>query len=393
MPTQTDHAALRTVLSASRRPGDEAQWTRIIAAVAGTDSDFARQLAAVLAGLATRKAAAADLLDPPADTTCRCERTIWSLEGEGLGRVDLVFEDPDETYYLLVEHKLGSEYGNRQLERYAEALQNKAAPRKGLIAITAATPLKGEEVVANHPFWLGSLRWWSIFDALRAIAHPDPAIAAVWQASLDLLREQGDFGPMDADPELVRAWSRRDPAEKLLFSLLRELVEPTVEAFSQVAGAPDARVIYRGKKDAVVVWPHRNRPHVKFRVPADVPEERLRVQFYARGGNPHFGVEARYQHPRESLADDADIAQATILLEAKGFTCRTDGSGHHWSKMIPVDDVIAGPQTHDLLVSAIRGAVRDLAESGLFEALAARTSASPAAILDEPDAETDALGA
>lgn len=386
MTLQDETRELRTVLKASRRPRDEAQWTRIIAAVAASDSGFARRFAALLAERAPRANAAVSLVDPPDDLRCRCEGSISSAQGDGLGRVDLVFEDQAGTYYLLVEHKLGSEYGPRQLERYAEAVDAQGASRKGLVAITAATPLKGEDAVAEDPHWLGSLRWWRIFDALRSISHADPAIAAVWRASLDLLREQGDFGPMDATPELIREWSRRDKAEKMLFDLLRDLATPTVAAFDDVLGGHrSAEVFYRGKKKAAVVWPHRNRPHLKFKVPPDSFEERLWVQFYARGGDPHFGVEARYQHPKESLADDVAVSQATSDLQARGFVCRTDGSGHHWSRMVPVNDVIAGAETHDLLVNVVRTSVIQLVESGLFEALAARTPSSPPTGLDEGD--------
>jgi hypothetical protein len=264
MTMQSQSPALAAVVKALRSPRDEAEWTRLIAAVA-SDPGFAHRLASLLANHSPRADAATALQNPPNDLRYRCERSITSTEGDGLGRVDLVIDDEAGSYYFLIENKLGSDYGHLQLERYAAAVEASGASRTGLIAITATTPLKGEEAVEQDPHWLGSIRWSGIFDALRSIPHANPAVAAVWQASLDVLREQGDFGPMDARPELVHAWSRRDEAERLLFGLLRDLVKPTLAAFAELGQEP-AGVIYRGKKQRAAVWPHRNRAHLKFRV-------------------------------------------------------------------------------------------------------------------------------
>ena len=111
------------------------------------------------------------------------------------------------------------------------------------------------------------------------------------------------------------------------------------------------------------------------------------MQFYARHGEPRFGVEARYQHPKESLADDAAVAKATSFLRDNGFACRRDGSGHHWPRLVAVDEVIVGAESHDQLVAFIRHTVQDLVGSGLFEALAARTPSGPAADSETLDAD------
>ena len=78
---------------------------------------------------------------------------------EDLGRVNLIFRDDDRELCLLVELKLGSAYGDRQLERYLDALDALPARRKALIAVTATSPLAGEDEVASDDHWLGSLRF------------------------------------------------------------------------------------------------------------------------------------------------------------------------------------------------------------------------------------------
>ena len=381
----SDTEALKRILSASRRPGDEAQWTRIIAAVAAAEAGFAPQVARLLAAAAPYQPANTVLL-VPAELTCTCEQGVSSLDGTGLGRVDLVFKNAAKSFYLLVENKLASGYGDRQLERYRDAVEANAAAHKGLVAITTATPLKGEEIVYGDPVWLGSLRWWQLFDGLRDIDFENSVVGALWRTYLDLLREQGDFGPMDATADLVHGWAQRDDAERLLFALLTELVEPTCAAIIDAGYPQGASLKYAGKGESVAVVKHRNRPHLKFRVPADGTEERLWVQFYAHKGTARFGVQARYQHPHESLADDERVSRSTTVLQQElGFTCGTDGSGHHWSKFVPVDKVIVGPETHDRLVDLVRTVVHDLVASGLFEALDARTPTSAPVEVGEDD--------
>jgi hypothetical protein len=66
--------------------------------------------------------------------------------------------------------------------------------------------------------------------------------------------------------------------------------------------------------------------HLKYAVPAGVGEERLWVQFHAGGGAPFFSVEARYEHPKETLDGDA-IASATAYLKAREFGVGNDGWG------------------------------------------------------------------
>jgi len=314
----------------------------------------------------------------PTDVRCRAEGSLWSLEGDGLGRVDLVFEDPGQNWLLLVENKLGSDYGDRQLERYLEALDSSAASQKGLVAVTTSTPILGEEQAGSDPRWLGSLRWSTLFPALAALPHDDPHVTALWRAALQLLRAEGDFGPMDADFDVVHAWSRRDEGERLLFFLLRELAKPTLDLLRARLGPDGAQLMYRGQKNVAVLWPWKNQPNVKFVVPGDAGEERLRIQFNANSGQPFFSVEARYEHPKESLAGDPAVTAATQTLQAHGFDVGNDGWGHYWASVRPAAALIQGEQTGELLMAHVKQAVENLIESGLFSALANRQPQEPA---------------
>lgn len=355
-----------------RRPNDEAQWTQIIAAVASRSAGFAYAFVQLLLQQSNGDRVS-QLAPVPTDLVCRAEGSLWSLQGEGLGRVDLVFETPDRDWLLLVENKLGSDYGDRQLERYLEALHASPAERKGLIAITTSTPILGEDQAEGNPHWLGSLRWWQLFDELARLPHEDPNVSSLWRAGLQLLRTEGDFGPMDADIEVVEAWSRRDEGENLLFFLLRELAKPTVDLLRAKLGPDGAQLMYRGQKNVAVLWPWKNQPNVKFAVPADAGEERLRVQFHANSGEPFFSVEARYEHAKESLTGDPVVGAATELLRQEGFDIGNDGWGHYWAKVRPAHELIRGAETSELLMTHLQEAISALVESGLFRALSGRT--------------------
>lgn len=180
-----------------RRRGDEAQRTQMIAATAraaspagGPGDTFACRLAQIVLAAAPNTGVAGTLGPPPGDLALRAERSYGKH-----GIVDLVFSDPLEQWVLLAELKLHSGYGDRQIDRYLAALDTVAAPAKALLAITKFLPVAGEAQADGNPRWLGSVRWRDIFDGLRAVPVEDGALAAGWRAGLDLLRDQGDFGP------------------------------------------------------------------------------------------------------------------------------------------------------------------------------------------------------
>lgn len=80
---------LAALLGALRRPRDEAQWTRMIAAVAESDPGVARVLIDAERNAETRRS----LAGIPSQLTCQAEVQLHDAEGRGLGRVDLVFAD------------------------------------------------------------------------------------------------------------------------------------------------------------------------------------------------------------------------------------------------------------------------------------------------------------
>ncbi len=321
--TVTD--GLRLILATLRKSRDEAQWTQIIAAVCRRDGAFASRFVQALLQASPRPPAVQQLGELPATLRCRAEVSLDSVD-ESLGRVDLVFDDGSNGFLLLVELKLGSQYGDDQLERYLKALEALPGRQKGLTAITATAPLYGEVAVSEDPRWLGSRRWAQLYDELHALVHDDPLVQSAWQSSLELLSEQGDFGPMDFDPGVIDAWARRDEAENLIRYLLEEVSGPVERLLQERFEAIGGRKAHRTRQDrSAVVWPWRNRMHLKYAVPAAVGEERLWVQFHAGGGAPFFSVEARYEHPKEAVDDDAS---ASACLRARGFGVGNDGWGY-----------------------------------------------------------------
>lgn len=330
----------------------------------------------------------------PAALECRAEVPLTALDGSDLGRVDLLFEDPDRTFCLLAELKLHSEYGLDQLPRYLRALDAIPAQRKALLAVTKVTPQVGEEQVTADPRWMGSVRWSAAFDGLRAAAPSDQPLGEVWIEMLDLLRRHGDFGPMDFQPDALDAWARRDEAEGLIRYFLGELSLPALAALRSAAGrGPDnvetAERIMRGHSQPVFPW--RNRLHLKYAVLSEPPEERFRIQFLADRGRPYFTAEARYEHPKESLDDDAAVAEATARLTAGGIAHGNDGWGYYWTNHQPVRVYLAGAATLDRLLAGVVKAAGVIAESGLFAALAARTPTTPLAVSPPEDPTENSL--
>jgi hypothetical protein len=372
-------------MAAMRRPRDEAQWTQVIAATADGDPVFAGQLAALLVSSAPNVAAVAALGEVPGELGCLAEHQLTAVDGRDLGRVDLVFRDADGQFCLFVEQKLHSSYGIDQLPRYVAALEAEPAERKALVAVTTTRPLAGEDAVGGVPGWLGSLRWRSLYDGLHQLVATEPGAKAGWRAVLTVLRQQGDFGPMDFDPAAISAWARRDEAEKLLRYFLGEIATPTLGiARAAVGNSADdesaAAMLMRGQSKTQPIVPWRNRLHVAYSVPTLVGEPRLRVQFVAfDDGKPYFTVEARYEHPKESIADVPSVCVATDAVRKEGLATGSDLNGHYWAGVFPTDAWLAGPETVDLLLGLSERTIGTLAQAGIFSALAELTPQTPSA--------------
>jgi len=129
---------------------------------------------------------------------------------------------------------------------------------------------------------------------------------------------------------------------------------------------------------------------VKYEVPSDAGEERLRLQFLAFEGQPFYTVEARYDHPKERVDEDADLVRATEILRGQGFQHDNDGYGHFWAQVVPANQWARGGEALDLLTSITRASIDALADSGIFGALRQRAPATPVAA--PPDREDQADG-
>lgn len=353
---------------ALRKRGDEAQLTQLIAAVARSDADFATQLARLILEASGNAGIAAEM---PDRLECRAEQRLYDQEGEDLGRVDLLFADAAGTFTLLAELKLHSGYGHRQLDRYAASLSGLTPGARWLVAITKIAPHSGEDSVAADPRWLGSIRWADIYDGLHALgvdlAPRRPVLAEAWSTILWILREQGDFGPMDFDPALIAAWARRDEAERLLLHVLNELAKPTLDRLRTVANGTPVSILRKGPSQPIFL--RKNRALVRFAV-SDGGPEIFRIQFLG-WGDGRFTAEARYQHPRETLS--GSLLEASDAAGRSGLQRGQDSAGHHWKRRaVCVSELPHGMQAHDLLVEEIHSTIDACAASGLLGALIER---------------------
>ncbi len=240
----------------------------------------------------------------------------------------------------------------------------------------------GELGVHEDPRWLGSVRWARALPRLRTLTHPDAVLDAAWQAFLDVLVKQGDFGTVEYDREALTGWARYDEGKQVLIGLMAEIAAPVLEIVrSEVAGVsgevPSVQhaglIDHKGRQ----VFPWKERIHLQVAVPADPPVERLRVQFLGGPGGPHFTVEARYPDARPLLDLDPDAGGSPELRRAtdylaglpEPFSVERDWE-NYWSRVHPPAQWLdAGPDVHEVLLSFVRDDVRVLAESGIFQAL------------------------
>jgi len=367
-------ASIRAVLTALRRPRSERQLTDTIAAFASLDSRFSANVARVLVE-AVNPSRATSLGEVPAELQVSSEVVLRDETGREVGSVDLVFADSAGGFVLLVEAKLHSEYGFEQVERYLSALPTLGAERSALMAVTRDPPRQGEIAAYGDSLWLGSVRWARVFDALRELTLGDEPLDRMWRGLLDVVREQGDFGTVDLDVNAVRAWARYDEGRAALIGLLDELAPRLLEvvreeisrAYPRWSSDEAAALILRNQQ---AVWPWKGAVHVELAVPAAARSERLRVQFLAAGGGPHFTVEARYPDARPLLGA-GEIRDVTSKL---GRVEPPFQQGHfwgsYWARVHPADAWLeSGAEIHDVLLETIRRDVRALAESGIFAAL------------------------
>jgi len=218
MPPSSEPGAL---LRAVRRSGDEAQFTQLIAGVAAAEPTFAGAFAAVLVDAARhQQGTQVDSLGcVPPRLLCRPEETVRTAAGQDKGRIDLLFHTLTFDFRLLVELKLGSGYGEDQIQRYLETLDDTKG-RRGLVAVTTNVPGVGEPE-DDRPFWLGSIRWRKVLSTLRELPLSEP-LGGQWRTWLSIMEGDGDFG-MSTDETAVRGWSMHARTRDALCQLMEGL--------------------------------------------------------------------------------------------------------------------------------------------------------------------------
>lgn len=385
-PTARSVGDATALLAALRRRNDEAQLTQILAAFAGSDPVFAGALAAVFVQHAPRTEAIARLGPVPAQLACRPEQPLRDRLGQNKGLVDLKFEDRASGFTLLVELKLGSEYGFEQLERYAQSLEALPRGRSALLAVTRLAPQVGESQVQAHPQWLGSVRWSRVFARLRGLTHGDPLMNLLWPQVLDFVRDQADFGPVNIDATALTAWARRDEGEQLVRLLLTSIAKPALATIRGIRGrGPDDQTAAQLQMygASTPIWTWKGRWHLRYAVPAAAGREhRLRLQILAREGRAMFTVEARYDHPAEALTSfpEADaIDSASRYLEGKHFEIGRDREGYYWAAVAQPEGWLSADDPLDSMLQLVHDQVQDLHASGIFDALPQAPPTPPAA--------------
>jgi hypothetical protein len=367
-----------------RRPRDEAQLTRLLAAVAGDDEEVASKLAQALVGAAPEENAAqvAALGAAPSRVRCRAEETLRALAGGRHGRVDLRFDDDASDFTLLAELKLHSSYGHDQVERYGRALRELPADRNAaLIAVTRNVPGIGEPGSMTEQ-WLGSVRWTDIYDQLIELPIKNDHLRSQWRILLDIISEQGDFGVEDLNRTDVEGWAAYVRTRETLGRLIDDLAPKALEHLQDLLGAREAwagaladeaaRLLTRGHEKKV---PHLKQTTVqaRFAIPADGDQERLRIQFLGGFDQPYFTVEARrYGAPALLAGDGAGAKKFATAVKAltspqQGFVTdkRTYVAHVHGPEQWLYD--LGDKTTGEALLGIIEADLRTLVESGIFD--------------------------
>jgi hypothetical protein len=380
------------LLRAVRRKGNEAQLTQIIAAFASSDPKFAAGVARCLVDKAKRPLP--DTFGPiPEELDCEPEHHAFDEAGKDLGFVDLSFTNAAEGFTLLVELKLHSGYGYRQLERYRDSLDT-LGERSALIAATTWLPAYGEDEVSSDRRWLGSVRWAEVFDALKSVEHSDPVLRQLWPDLLNVVRDQGDFGVMTIDRNAVEGWARWQEGRRQMVALLEEIHVPTLSLIRHelarrrgVAVTEDLATERRHKSR--LVWPWADSLHIEYKIPPG-DGERFRIQFAGGQDKLYFTVEARHGDNRVMRRATDDLVRVTSELEARGF--RTGHYwGSYWAALHPVEEWIDDPTISQALLRLVEKDLHTLVESGIFEVLADIPEAEfdhgePPAEAEDPDA-------
>jgi len=215
-------ATLSPVIRALRFAGEEVQFGLVLASVC-LDPRVAAAFVDVVIARARYGSPAARrrVRRPRREIYCLAEqqlnarvtRRLSRARTKDVGRVDLKFAGGGG-WRLAVELKLNSDFGPKQLERYAEW---------GPVACIVRNPSKVARMT-GHPNWIGIVSWDSIVDDLRALPV-DPRWLAEWHALLDVMKSDGDFDieVPDSREAAAQAHLLESVAESLVEHVAREL--------------------------------------------------------------------------------------------------------------------------------------------------------------------------
>lgn len=376
-PAKGARTPAQALLWGLRRKRDEAQLTQVIAEVARADSRFASAFVELLLEVAANGPHGVNvrrLTDKgiPVNIGCRAEQHLRDTGDSSLGRVDLRFDGGDD-FTLFVENKLYAGYGDDQVNRYLAALDRLPEERRsGLIAVTRNVPTYGEPRLEESQRWLGSVRWAHLRDGLRTLPIADPELCQQWQLFIDVLDQQGDLGMTSAQPDLIRAWALYRQGRDHLVDLLDQIQQPAcavveaevVKRYGKKAkGQPLVSQYARGKKQQVVQRDQVS-VYLGFRIPANVKDSAVLIQFNGYFGVPHFTIEARPWNAEWLLdRDDRPFVAAARMLESKGF----QSNGRRWAKIHDPSEYIDASDVPARLMELVSEAIPSLVQSGILD--------------------------
>ena len=366
--------AEHALIHALRQPGAETQVTDAIGAACAADPAFAADVARLMLSSAPRPVPPHALLP----SQLRCTREL-GIEG---GRVDLSFTDEAGNWHLLVEVKLHSGYGPRQLERYLEALRSEACHRV-LLAVTRSVPRRGEFAAGANPNWGGSIRWSKLLPGLREL-RPRPALLAdQWSLLLDVLEEEGAMGFTQPDPELLRAWTLARGARKHVELLLNSIQDRLVASAEEMVGKEGSvSLVPPAPRSAIRIT--SGDAYFEFRLSEDGPR-RLRVGL--RGSGPPLRALVAFRRP-EGHDAGSEAALALRRAEELDFDARSGSRFSYLYKALG-DAEIGSPDLPEHVAGWIEEQMTALWATGVLQVPLGATT-EPEADAEDEDAEPQA---
>ena len=371
------------MVRALRRHGDEAQFTQVIAALAGTEREFAGAFVQILLDEAkqAQPEKVAQLEPIPEKISCRAESGIRD-EHDLVGRVDLRFDGAD--FALFVENKLHSGYGEHQVKRYLDALG--ALPperaRAGLLAVTRDIPGYGEPPTTTQR-WLGSVRWARLLPQMLKLPLPEP-LGSEWRRLLKVMHEDGDLGVTKPDTAAIEAWALHRSGREELEKLLLQIRDGTLGALREAMAAryPDMSEEELtdhhtfGKRGKVPVKHALTRSWIGFRIPASERRDPgLVVQFSNDLRTPRFTVWAEPYDAEDLLNERAtDFVEASRrLLASPGFTRERS----YWAHVHEADEWLRQSDVPETLAALAAADIRIIVASGIFDLDVAESQSKP----------------